>query len=225
MLTRSLRFLLMLSSVACALAYWSAIARAQEFSAELVTTKSGGQASAQPGRLYVSRDKVRIETPDFADNFFIVDGQRESVWFVRPRQWVFMDAKQSSPLTQIFVAVNPSDPCRQWHLMDTIAGATDQTSEWRCERLGDEIIEGHHAIKYRVIPRANQRSDRWIDPEREFPIRLENEDGTIVTVRNVVDAPQPANLFVIPPAYKKFDPMQLIQQMMQSDVGTIRPPG
>jgi hypothetical protein len=224
MLTRSLRLVLMLSCVVGVLCYRSVVMRAQAFSADLVTTKAGGQANGQPGRLYVSRDKVRIETPEFADNFFIVDGQRESVWFVRPRQWVFMDARQSSPLTQVFVAVDPRDPCRQWHVMDTIAGATDGTSEWRCERLGNELVDGHHAIKYRVISRDNHPSDRWIDSQRGFPIRLE-KDGTVVTVRRVVDAPQPASLFTIPPVYKKFDPMQLIQQLMQSDVGTIRPPG
>ena len=75
MLTRSLRLLLMLSSVVCAGAYRSAIARAQAFSADLVATKVGGQANGQPGRLYVSRDKVRIQTPESADNFFIVDGR------------------------------------------------------------------------------------------------------------------------------------------------------
>jgi hypothetical protein len=135
-----------------------------------------------------------------------------------------MDAKQSSTLTQVFVSLESHDPCRQWHLMDTIAGATDGTSEWRCERLGDEIVDGRHVIKYRVIPRDNHHSDRWIDTEREFPIRFESKDGTVVSVRNVVDARQPASLFTIPQVYKKFDPMQLIQQLMQSDVGTIRPP-
>ena len=41
-----------------------------------------------------------------------------AAWFLRPRQRVFMDARRSSPLTQIFVRVEPTDACRQWRAME-----------------------------------------------------------------------------------------------------------
>src|SRR3984957_2120093 len=69
------------------------------FSADLVVTHAGSPSKEQRGRVYVSGAKVRIETPEFADGFFIVDGDRSAAWFVRPGRLVFMDAEQSSPLT------------------------------------------------------------------------------------------------------------------------------
>ena len=39
----------------------------------------------------------------------------------------------------------------------------------------------------------------------------------------IVDAPQPSSLFAVPPDYRKFDPMQLINQIKQSDVW-VEPP-
>src|ERR1700733_14712618 len=124
-----------------------AVARAQTFSADLVTRHVGVQPNGQ-GRVYVSGGKVRIETPGFADGFFIVDSDRSAAWFVRPRQRLFMDARQSSPLTQLLVPVDPNDPCRQWQVMETIAGATEGGGKWRCDLLGREVVDGRETMKY-----------------------------------------------------------------------------
>jgi hypothetical protein len=44
------------------------------------------------------------------------------------------------------------------------------------------------------------------------------EDGSTITAENVRDGPQPAQLFEIPSAFRKFDPESLIQRIKQSDV-------
>jgi hypothetical protein len=203
---------------------FGAVARAQTFSAELLTKKAGGQPADQPGRVYVSNQKVRIETPELADGFFVVDGERRTVLFARPRQHIFMDAKQSSPLTQVFVTVNANDACRTWQIMEAIAGGMDDLNDWRCDRLGRDIVDGRETIKYQVASRDHGRSYRWIDPQREFPVKLENEDGTAVMLENIEDAPQASILFAIPTDYRRFDPVQLIEQIKQSDVW-VAPPG
>ncbi len=59
-----------------------------------------------PASCASSDDKVRIETPELADGFFLVDGAKPAAYFVRPAARVFMDARQSSRLTQIFVPVD-----------------------------------------------------------------------------------------------------------------------
>src|SRR5580698_10530480 len=76
-----------------------ASAQAQQFSADLVTVKGNG-ASALAGRLRVSGDEVRIETPELSDGFFVVKGAKAAAFFVRPMARLFMDARQSSRLTQ-----------------------------------------------------------------------------------------------------------------------------
>jgi hypothetical protein len=193
------------------------------FSGDLVITHAGSPPKEQRGRIYVSGAKVRIETPEFVDGFFIVDGDRSSAWFVRPGRFVFMDAKQSSPLTQVFVPVDPQDACGRWQIMADIAGAEDGGSASRCERLGDDIVDGRAAVKYLATSNRNQRSYRWIDPQRGFPVKLESEDGTTVAIENIVEAPQRWSRFTIPLHYSKFDPVRLINQIKGSDVW-IEPP-
>jgi hypothetical protein len=51
----------------------------------------------------VLNKNVRIETSDAL-------GDADAAYFVEPAQRIFMNAKQSGPLTQVFVAVDPNDP-------------------------------------------------------------------------------------------------------------------
>jgi hypothetical protein len=201
-----------------------ASAQAQQFSADLVTTHVDGTATAPAGKLHVFDDKVRIETPDFADGFFLIDGPNRTAYFARPTERIFMDARQSSRLTQLFVPVDPNDPCRQWQTMANLAGGGDSGNRWRCERIGDEIVDGRHAVVYRAISSPGQDIVGSIDPELRFPLRIKMEDGVAITVENVQERPQSARLFVIPTNFHKFDPQVLLQRIKQSDVWVNQPP-
>ena len=192
-------------------------AQAQQFSADLVTTQGDGAAAVSAGKLRVFNDKVRIETPELADGFFLIDGTGPTAYFVRPAARVFMDARQSSRLTRIFVQVDPADPCRKWQAMAKLAGAADQ-GDWRCERAGEGTIGGHGTTAYRAVPAPGRQLIGWIDAARKFPLRIKTEDGALITAENVRDEPQPAQLFEVPPGFRKFDPQMLIQRIKQSDV-------
>ena len=191
-------------------------AQAQQFSADLAIARGGG-AAAPAGKLHVFSDKVRIETPEFASGFFLIDGTKPAAFFVRPAAGIFMDARQSSRLTRILVQVDPGDPCRQWQAMAGVAGVVDK-GDWRCERVGEETVEGHGAIVYRAVSASGQEIFGWIDPVHKFPLRIKTEDGAVITAQNVRDEPQPAQWFEIPPGLRKFDPQALIHQIKQSDV-------
>lgn len=207
---------LMLLCLVCELARFGYVGQGQTFAADLTTIKPGGRSKEPLGRVYVSHGKVRIETRDLADGFFIVDGTKPAAWFLRPRQRLFMDAKRSSPLTQIFVRVDPNDACRQWQGMERIAGGAPE-NEWRCEQLGADAIDNSEALKYQVVSRG-KAGFRWVDPLRRFPVRVEHADGTVVIVEPIVDEAQAATLFAVPEGYQKFDPLQLIERIKQSDV-------
>jgi hypothetical protein len=193
-------------------------AQAQQFSADLVHRDTGGAAAVKTGKLNVSNGRVRMETPDLPTGFFIVRGDANAAYFVRPAQRTFMDAKQSSQLTQVLVPVDSDNPCRQWQAMAKIAGAADQGEEWRCERVGHDAIDGRDTIMYRAISPRNRRYFGWIDPRFNFLVRLEAEDGTVIDLVNIEEAPQPESLFEVPAGYRKFDPQQLIDRLKQSDV-------
>jgi hypothetical protein len=190
----------------------------RQFSANLVYHYAGGRTAAHSGKLNVADRKIRIEPPDLATGFFIVRDDAAAAYFVKPAQRVFMDAKQSSELTQLLVPVDQDDPCRQWQAMAQIAGVTDQGAAWRCERIGDEAIAGRRTIKYRGISPREDRYLIWIDPRIDFVVRLEADDGSTVEVANIQEGPQPPQLFEIPAGYVKFDPQKLIDRIKQSDV-------
>jgi len=198
-----------------ALARFGYVGHAQTFAADLATVKRD-QPRETTGRIYVSHDRARIETRQLADGFFIIDVTQPAAWFLRPRRQQFMDAKRSSPLTQIFVHVDPNDSCRQWRRMEAVAGAAGNDA-WQCERVGSGNPSDAGIVKYQIVSRGVV-SVRGVDPAREFPVRVEQADGTVVTLESIVDGPQPPALFSWPANYRKFDPLRLIEQIKQSDV-------
>jgi hypothetical protein len=208
---------LSLFAIAGFLACCSTAARAQQFSADLVLMQHDGVAATSAGRLRVSGDKVRIETPELADGFFLIDGSTPAAYFVRPATQVFMNAKQSSRLIRLFVPVDPADPCRQWQAMARLAGITEQ-GDWHCERTGEETTGVRNTVRYRALSASGAEFLGWIDVTRKFPLRIKTEDGAVVTAENIRDEPQPAWSFEIPPGYRKFDPLALIRRIRQSDV-------
>ncbi len=189
---------------------------AQQFSAEIAVMKDDGPA-APAGKLHVSGHKERIETPQHADGFFVVDSAAPSAYFVRPSAHQFMDARQSSLLTRIFVSVDPENPCPQWAMMADLSGMADRGA-WRCERIGQETIDGSSVIAYQAISASGRKLLGWVDPMRRFPLRIKTEDGAVFEVGNLRDEPQPAQLFVVPANFRKLDPQALIDRIKQSDV-------
>ena len=197
-------------------------APAQQFSADLVIVRNGAVTSV--AKLRASNDKVRIETPDFPDGFFVSDGSNLVSYFARPDAHLFMEARQSSWLVPMFVPVDPEDPCQQWRNMAKVAGAAVQDGQWRCERAGEEIIDGRQALRYRIIPSPGREMFGWVDPDLKFPLKIQREDGTTAHVANIQEAPQQAPLFEIPTGFRKFDPEALIKRIKQSDVWVEQPP-
>jgi hypothetical protein len=208
----------MLAFVGSALA--GVAASAQEFSADLVMRQ--GEKVVRVGSLRVAESKVRIETTDFADGFFLVDGAKPAATFVRPVAKMFMDARQSSPLTQMFVPVDPDEPCRQWRAMASLAAPAD-SDKWQCQRGGKGVVGDHKADIYRVVAASSAGFVGWVDRERKFPLQIKTADGAVIVVENIRDEPQPAQTFEIPPGMRKFDPRALIDRIRQSDVWVAPP--
>jgi hypothetical protein len=147
-----------------------------------------------------------------------VNSNAGSAYLVRPAQQIFMDAKQSSRLTQIFVPVKPDNPCEQWRAMAIIAGSTVQDGKWYCQRLGPDIVAGRQVVKYRVTSSQGPADYGWIDPRLRFPIMFQYQDSTKVQIVNIREEPQRAELFRFPSNFDKFDPLQLIERIKHSDV-------
>jgi hypothetical protein len=201
-------------------AFGAVAAQAQQFSADIVTRHD--EVSTPAGRLSVLDGKVRIETTEHPDGFFLIDPTKPSAYFVRPGTRLYMEAKQSSRLTRLFVVVDPEAPCRQWQTMARLAGMAGE-GEWRCEQTGEEIIDGHSVVAFKALSADGQQLFGWIDRERRFPLQIKAEDGVLFKLERIRDEPQPASSFEVPAGYRKFSPEALIERIKQSDVWVASP--
>jgi hypothetical protein len=191
---------------------------AYQFSADIVSRDAAGAVVGTAAKLYVANRRVRIEMAGAHADFFLIDGDTGSALFMRPAQQVFMDARQSTLLTQTFVPVDPIDPCPQWRAMAINAGVPNAVGDWRCSRIDAEVIDGRGTIEYRVVSPAQAASQRWIDRDLEFPVKLRLADGTSIALEHIRLETQPAILFAVPLSYRKFEPQALIERIKRSDV-------
>ena len=143
------------------------------------------RACAPGARLYVANGMVRIETPEAPAGFFLIDGAAGAAFSMQPAQQVFMDAKQSTRLTQIFVPVDSNDPCRQWQAAAKKAGVSSAGGEWRCGRIDTAIVDGRGTIEYRMGSPEQKSSRGWVDADLEFPIKLRAADGTTIALEHI----------------------------------------
>ncbi|WP_245452859.1 hypothetical protein [Bradyrhizobium sp. C9] len=190
-------------------------AAAQQFSADLLARKDDTVTAM--GTLRVSDRKARIDPAALPDGFFLLDTAKPAAYFVRPAAHVYMKAMQSSPLTQLFIPVDPSDPCRQWLAMAQLSAAVDLAT-WHCQRDGEEAIAGRNTDIYRVAAPSGLSFTGWVDRARRFPVQIRTADGTVIAADRIRDEPQPAQIFEIPAGLRKFDPQALIRRIQQSDV-------
>jgi hypothetical protein len=195
-------------------------AAAQQFSADLLARKDD-MATAM-GTLRVSGGKARIDPTALPDGFFLLDTAKPAAYFVRPAAHVYMKAMQSSSLTQLFVPVDPHDPCRQWLAMAQLSAPVDLAT-WHCQRDGEEAIAGRDTDVYRITAPSGLSFIGWVDRARGFPVQIKTADGTVIVADHIRDEPQPAQTFEIPAGLRKFDPEALIRRIQQSDVWVAPP--
>jgi hypothetical protein len=192
-----------------------------QFSAEIVTRDSAGQVVGTAGRLYVANGKVRIETSQTgnAAAFYLVDGAAGTSFFVRPDRHVFMDARRSTPLTQIFVPVDPEHPCKGWQAAAESAAVPAAEGEWHCERTGPpSMVDGRAIVELRVSSPGQESTQRWVDLVLGFPVRFKAADGSVITLEHLQPGSQLAELFALPADFRKLDPRALIERIKHSDV-------
>jgi hypothetical protein len=189
------------------------------FSADIVTRDADGLAAGSAGRLYVANRTVRIEAAG-VDGYFLVDGETGTALFVQPARRLFMDAKQSTLLTQIFIPIDPKDPCPQWRAAAMNAGAS---GDWTCAPAQIGAAGERGMIEYRADFPYRRSSRLWIDADLKFPVKLRAPDGTTIALEHIRVAAQPAIQFTIPPGFQKSDPQGLIDRLKRSDVWVGQP--
>jgi len=185
---------------AAVLALRPAISASQEFAADVVYAPVAGRASsvvpASPARLFVRKEKMRLDFADVAGQTLIVDDQRhETLVLTRARRTY---QQLGSRPSEYFRVVNADDACPDW---EQAVGRSIS-----CERVGPEMVDGRPAVKYQRT-RDNGRHDYvWIDVNLRYVIKW-RADATEAELRNVRVGPQWAEWFEIPEDYESARPL------------------
>jgi len=178
---------------------------AQQFSADLVHT---GRPD-KPDKLYVSDGKARLEQA--TGKTILGDAQAKTASMLTPPQKTYIDLPGGGPFA-IFMPADPNNACPQWLEIANLAKANRDAEQWGCKRIGDETVNGRHAIKYQSTSPRGGIDYAWVDPSLKFLIKSRDANGSGVDLLNIKEAAQPESLFQIPADYQKADTQQMMQQ-------------
>ncbi len=178
-----------------------AICRAQDFSADVEylptrhpDVRSGGaeMSDHHPSKLYISKDKMRLETRGLVGTILLVNGEEQIAFALFPSK------KEYEPLvgglSEYFRVRDAENACPDWQ--------RSAAQKIDCEKIGHEVIDGRQTVKYQNRGASDfATSVVWIDTVLDFVIKWEGA-GTGVELQNVQEAHQPMDLFTLPPEYK-----------------------
>jgi hypothetical protein len=181
-------FVLVISGVAAAQA---------DFSADIVNAKA---PSPFPTKIFATKGKLRFQQQDRSGNptsIMLVDLKALTSVVLIPQQHLYV--KESKPQipgqgVAFFQPADVANACAAWRKIGELEG--------KCRKVGNDVVDGRDTLKYENVGADKTTNDIWIDLKLHFPIKWEGPVGSR-ELRNIREAPQPAELFAIPAGYKK----------------------
>ncbi len=178
MIKQSIRMVLVLGVVMFGAA---GVARAQEFSADMVSREGRKTVSA---KIYAAAQKFRMETPE---SIMIIRRDKNVTWMLMPADKMYMEQP-----VKMSASSNASK---------------DFDNEVSREALGTEDVDGQPAQKFKVTyteKGKNVSVYQWLRGG-QIPVKVEALDGSWSTeFKNLTTGSQPADLFEPPADYQKF---------------------
>lgn len=184
------------------------VCQAQDFSADVVyavsdkpaAPSSGGATSSHtPSKIYVSKDKMRLETRGFSGTILLVDAAEHTAVALFPlrKEYQYLNAGPS----EYFRVHDADNACPDWQK------AGEQ--KIKCEKVGPEVVEGRQTVKYQNKGAAGNTAIAavWVDPALHFVIKWEDAD-TGAELHDIKEGPQAADLFAVPSNYTILKPLK-----------------
>jgi hypothetical protein len=151
------------SVAAVLLVLMSVVCQAQDFSADVVYTSvpatqesSKGTAATAPttaSRIFVSKANMRLESRGMTDLVMLVNAADHTTVILYPGQKTYQ--KIGSRPSQYFRSTSVESACTDWQ------AAADK--QLKCEKVGEETIDGRKTIKYRNLLVDGSAEYVWID--------------------------------------------------------------
>lgn len=192
---------------------FTSLALAQDFSADVVTTKQNSGFK----KFYATKDKLRVDADPQEDRMgltaMIVDETQNRWYVVFGSRHMYMDSLPTmirKPLiTQFWHVDDVDDACPQWKKFAEQEGTA---SNWgSCTRIGNDTVNGRSTVKYEGVDKQGSKVHYWVDRKLRCVIKGDGENGGGIELRNIQEASQPASLFEIPAGYTKVDPSALMR--------------
>lgn len=147
-----------------------------QFSAE--TIQSGPQGPVSKGKMYVGKNRMRVEAEQQGRQFVrITDDDKQVEWILFPEQRSYME-RRAPPGTpkKAERPAGDTNPCA--------AGMPGM----QCTKLGTETLSGRKTDKWEIsFSHQGQtlKTTQWIDTERGTPLRQEMAGGQAMEVKLV----------------------------------------
>jgi hypothetical protein len=181
-----------------------------EFSADIVDLQK--QGTPTQARIYLAKDKIRIESQDQNNNnkdqrnfrgmgVVIMDMANQSFTVLMTQQHMYMEVPaqdmEQRGLYSFFRTGDVENACTDWQKMPHNQGGT-------CRKVGSETVNGRNTVKYEGTNSSGDVNQVWLDPKLRFPVKWQSKNGG-GELRNIQEGGQPASLFEIPAGYTKMD--------------------
>jgi hypothetical protein len=183
------------------------VGHAQDFTADVVyiaAAKANSPTTGTPNvpshssRLYVSKNKIRLETHGITGTILLVNGDEHTAVALFPTQKAYQSL--ASTPSEYFRVEDAESACADW------AKASDQKIV--CEKVGHETVNGRPAVKYQNKAGSNVETTAvWIDVALKFVTKWEGT-STGAELHNIREAPQAADLFTVPTAFTGLKPQK-----------------
>jgi len=153
-----------------------------DFSADIVNVTPAGTFT---GKMYISKDKTRMELPQ---SIVITRIDRKTVYMVIPGANMYME--------------QPIDASSMAQMAENIPEA-----KVRKTKIGEEKVNGIMCDRYLVVYEYEGNMSRviqWIDKSSGMMIKVGSEDDSwYMEYKNIKVGPQDASLFEVPPGCRK----------------------
>ena len=185
----------------------STIAQAQEFSADVVYLYTNGPNAPATGtvstshtssRLFVSKDKIRLETNGLTGAILLADRGEHTAAVLQPKKKAYQPL--ASGPSEYFRVENADDACASWQVF--------AEQKIVCEKVGPEVVNGCETVKY-VNKGALETASAaiWVDKTLKFVIKWQ-AGGTAAELRNIEEERHAAHLFALPSDYRLLAPQK-----------------
>jgi outer membrane lipoprotein-sorting protein len=163
------------------------LAKAPEFSADIVITDAKGKTNL--GKVYIKgNEKIRQETT--------ADGET-SVTILRLDKKLSWTLLPDNQYMEVKMPFDPNQPNPDY--------------EYEITELGEETINGYQCkiVQYTYKNKKYGVLKQWVSEKLGYSVKIETKDakGKISTIeyKNIKEGKQPDSLFEIPKGYEKFE--------------------